>query len=266
METVEPYHLLLVSFFGALWGSFLNVCIYRIPLGESIVFPASRCPHCHKNIAWYDNIPVVGWLMLRGHCRHCQKAISPLYPLIEVVTALLTVHIVLVFGFSWTTLALITLGYAFLVLMVIDLYHYILPNVITLPGILIGLTVAALPQVGPPIATLHDALIGAAIGGGGLWAFAWIFEKITGKVGMGLGDVKLMGMIGAWLGWQALAFTLFFAALLGSIVGLCWIGLMGRDRAKPIPFGPYLVLSAWSYLFIGAQVYEWYFRTTVPGY
>jgi leader peptidase (prepilin peptidase) / N-methyltransferase len=256
----------LAFLFGAVWGSFLNVCIYRLPLGESIVSPASRCPGCEKPIVWYDNIPLLSWMILRGRCRHCQSSISPVYPFIEAVSALLTLHVVMVFGFSWESLALICLGYSFIVMMMIDLYHYILPDVITLPGILIGLILTWTTQLGSPLGTFDDALIGVAVGGGGLWAFAFIFEKITGKVGMGLGDVKLLAMVGAWLGWQALPYTIFFAALMGSVVGLSWIGLMGRDRSKPIPFGPYLVLAAWSYIFIGAQVYDWYLYGSPPGY
>jgi leader peptidase (prepilin peptidase) / N-methyltransferase len=266
MELFGDFSYFLALLFGGIWGSFLNVCIYRLPLGESIVSPPSRCPGCEKQISWYDNIPILSWSLLRGRCRHCKTAISPLYPAIEALTALLTLQIVWVFGFSWEALALVCLGYAFIVLMMIDFYHYILPDVITLPGILIGLILAWLPQVGPPLAQFDDALIGVAAGGGGLWAFAWTFEKITGKVGMGFGDVKLLALVGAWLGWQALPFTLFGAALMGSVVGLAWIGLRGRDKTKPIPFGPYLVLAAWSFLFIGPQVYGWYLHGSFPGY
>lgn len=266
MDIVENYAVFLAPLFGALWGSFLNVCIYRIPIGRSIVHPPSCCPGCNKPIGWYDNVPIFSWLLLRGRCRHCKQGISAVYPVIEVITAILTWHIVTVFGLSWEAGALILLGYAFIVLTMIDLEHYILPDVITLPGILSGLVLAWLPQVGAPIASLSDALLGVAVGGGGLWAFAWLFEKMTGKVGMGFGDVKLLAMVGAWLGWQSLGFTIFFAALFGSIIGIAWITILGRDRSKPIPFGPYLVLAAWSYIFIGSDVYAWYLHNSYPGY
>ncbi|MBF0448387.1 MAG: prepilin peptidase [Magnetococcales bacterium] len=267
MEIFGESVFFLSFFFGTLWGSFLNVCIYRIPLEQNIAFPASRCTHCDHSIAWYDNIPLISWgLLLRGKCRHCQASISAIYPFVEAMTGLLTLQVVMVFGYSLESIALLVLGYAFIVLLMIDLYHYILPDVITLPGMLLGVILAALPQVSAPLASLPDSLLGLAVGGGGLWAFAWIFEKITGKVGMGFGDVKLLGLVGAWLGWQALPFTLFFAALMGSVVGLSWIGLLGRDRAKPIPFGPYLVLAAWFYLFVGESVYSWYLSTAYPGY
>ncbi|MBF0383589.1 MAG: prepilin peptidase [Magnetococcales bacterium] len=266
MEIFGNFAFFLAFAFGGIWGSFLNVCIYRIPAGQSIVYPPSRCPGCEKSIAWYDNIPILSWLYLKGKCRNCKTSISPQYPIIEALSAIMTLHVVTVFGFSWEALALICLGYSFIVMMVIDLYHYILPDVITLPGIIIGLLLAWLPQVGDPIATFNDSIMGVVVGGGGLWLFAWIFEKVTGKVGMGFGDVKLLAMVGAWLGWQALGFTIFFAALLGSIIGIAWITLLGRDRAKPIPFGPYLVLAAWIYIFIGEQVYDWYLNGIYSGF
>ncbi|HIJ84693.1 MAG TPA: prepilin peptidase, partial [Magnetococcales bacterium] len=137
--------------------------------------------------------------------------------------------------------------------------HYILPDVITLPGMVLGVVLAWGGWLVPPLAGLQDALVGVIAGGGGLWAFAWAFEKITGKVGMGFGDVKLLGMIGAWLGWQSLPFTLFFSALVGSFVGIAWMMWAGRDRCQPIPFGPYLAGAAWAYLFVGKVVYAWYF-------
>ena len=245
--------------FGLAWGSFLNVCIYRLPRGESIVIPPSSCTSCGKGIAWHDNIPLLGWLWLRGRCRQCGAGISVIYPLIELIAALLTLQVWYRFGLTPEAGAVLVLGYAFLVLLVIDLFHYILPDVITLPGILLGLLLAWIPEIGtPPLANFHDALIGAAAGGGGLWAFAWIFEKLTGKVGMGLGDVKLFAMIGAWLGWQALPLTLFLAALTGSVVGIVWILVAGRDRTLPIPFGPYLVAGAWLHIFYGLPIQSWY--------
>ena len=162
------------------------------------------------------------------------------------------------FGLTLESLALVSLGFAFLVLLVIDFYHYILPDAITLPGMALGILLAGLPMTGPPLVDLQTSLIGAFAGGGGLWSFAWLFEKITGKVGMGFGDIKLLAMIGAWLGWQALPFTLFFAGLSGSLVGITWILLSDRDKSQPIPFGPYLIGGAWIYLFYGPRIYDWY--------
>ena len=251
-------YAVILFVYGIVVGSFLNVCIYRLPLGKSIVRPRSRCPSCDYHLTWYDNIPLLSWLWLRGRCRKCSQGISPVYPLVELVAGLLTLQVGYRFGLTWESLLLVLLGFAFLVLLVIDFYHYILPDVITLPGIVFGVVAAALPYIGPPIAHWETSVIGVVAGGGGLFAFAWIFEKITGKVGMGLGDVKLLAMIGAWLGWQALPFTIFFAGLAGSVVGITWILLSDRDSSQPIPFGPYLVAGAWIYLFYGAEVYEWY--------
>ncbi|MBF0110869.1 MAG: prepilin peptidase [Magnetococcales bacterium] len=250
--------IFMVFAFGITWGSFLNVCIHRLPLGESIVFPPSHCPQCRQNISWRDNIPLLGWLILRGRCRHCRHPISTLYPLVELLAGLLAVQVVLRFGLHWENLLPLTLGYAFIVLSFIDFKHYILPDVITLPGMVSGVALAWSGWLAPPLADARASVLGLVIGGGGLWAFAWLFHKMTGKVGMGFGDVKLMGMIGAWLGWQALPFTLFFSALAGSVVGIAWMIVANRDRSQPIPFGPWLAAAAWMYLFVGDGVYAWY--------
>lgn len=248
----------LIFIFGLIWGSFLNVCIYRLPLEESIVFPNSRCTSCQQAIQWHDNIPILSWLWLRGKCRHCQTAISPIYPIVELLTGVLTLTTIHHFGLNPTGIALTILGYALLVMTVIDLYYYILPDVITLPGIVIGLLLNLTPWFGPPMGTWQNSLLGIVVGGGGLWLFGWLFHRITGKDGMGFGDVKLLAMLGAWLGWQALPFTIFGSAVLGSIVGILWIVIFRRDRTLPIPFGPYLALAAWGYLYVGNATYAWY--------
>lgn len=247
----------IVFVYGIVVGSFLNVCIYRLPLEKSIVFPRSGCPECGYMLPWYDNIPLLSWLWLRGRCRNCRHSISVLYPLVELATALLALQVTYQFGLTWQSLLIALLGCAFLVLMVIDFYHYILPDVITLPGIVLGVVVAG-SVGGAPLATLESSLIGVVAGGGGLWLFAYLFEKISGKVGMGMGDIKLLAMIGAWMGWQSLPLTLFGAGLMGSVVGISWMVYSGRDRSQPIPFGPYLVMAAWIYLYYGEEIYRWY--------
>ncbi|MBF0284324.1 MAG: prepilin peptidase [Magnetococcales bacterium] len=255
----------LLFLFGAVIGSFLNVCAYRIPLGESIVFPGSRCPQCGHAIRWHDNLPIFGWLLLRGRCRDCGTAISVEYPLVETLAALLTVWVGHRFGLTFPAFALMLLGYAFLVLAVIDFHHYILPDVITLPGTAVGLAIAFLPWSAPPLPGWQDALLGAVGGGGFLFAVAWGFEKLTGRQGMGLGDVKLLAMIGAWMGWKALPLAIFGSAVIGTVVGVAWMVVAGRDRRLPIPFGPYLILAAWAHLFYGREIYQWYWRL-VYGY
>lgn len=252
--------VVIVLIYGAIVGSFLNVCIHRLPREESVLRPASRCPGCGHAILWRDNIPILGWLRLKGRCRHCHEPISWRYPAVELGTALLTLVTFKAFGLTPTGFALLLLVYAFVVLTMIDFDHYILPDVITLPGVVLGLGVSAVPRwFDLPLPTMEDALIGVTAGGGGLWLFAWIFKILSGKDGMGFGDVKLLAMIGAWLGWQALPFTLFMAACLGSVAGVAWILVSGRDRRLPIPFGPYLIAAALGYMFVGARVYDWYF-------
>ncbi|MEO5340743.1 MAG: prepilin peptidase [Magnetococcus sp. MYC-9] len=254
-----PAESAILFLYGSVVGSFLNVCIYRLPREKSVIRPRSACPACGYMLAWYDNIPLLSWLWLRGRCRVCRQGIGWIYPVVELAAGLLAVQVGLQFGLSWSSLWIALLGFAFLVLMVIDFYHYILPDLITLPGIVLGLLVAGLSLSGPPLATLEEALLGAVAGGGGLWLFAWLFEKTTGKVGMGMGDIKLLAMIGAWLGWQSLPLTLFLAGLMGSVVGVVWMVAAGRDRSQPIPFGPYLVLAAWVHLCLGTEIYRWYF-------
>ncbi|MBF0461541.1 MAG: prepilin peptidase [Magnetococcales bacterium] len=251
-------YAVVVFTYGIVVGSFLNVCIYRLPLAKSIIHPRSGCPRCGQPLAWYDNIPLLSWLWLRGRCRHCRQPIAVLYPLVELTAGLLALQVVHQFGLTIISGWIVLFGFALLVLTVIDFYHYILPDVITLPGIVLGVVVAGLPVSGPPLPPLEASLIGAVAGGGGLWLFAWLFEKMTGKVGMGMGDIKLLAMIGAWLGWQSLPLTLFCAGLVGSVVGVIWIVVSGRDRSQPIPFGPYLATGAWVYLFYGPEIYRWY--------
>ncbi|MEO5365667.1 MAG: prepilin peptidase [Magnetococcus sp. WYHC-3] len=261
---LTPLELTLLALIvGAVCGSFLNVCIYRLPEGHSVVHPGSRCPSCGAAIRWYHNIPILGWVMLRGRCADCGDAISIQYPLVELAGALVAWTTLLHLGPSLETVAFALLGLAFIALAMIDFRHYILPDVITLPGILAGLIAAALLGPGQALPDLESSAWGAAAGGGGLWLFAWLFQRVTGKAGMGLGDVKLLALIGAWLGWAALPFTLFASALLGSVVGLGWILLLGRDRHLPIPFGPYLIAAAWIYLYQGPQVYAWYWQTVL---
>ncbi|MBF0309443.1 MAG: prepilin peptidase [Magnetococcales bacterium] len=266
LEQLPPHLISVLLFlFGAIVGSFLNVCIHRLPEHHSLLWPSSHCPACEQPIRWFDNIPLLSWLILRGRCRRCRATISPRYPLIELAGALLPLLVVHRFGLTADALLLTLLGWSFIVLLVIDLYHYILPDVITLPGIVAGLLAAWLVPRVSALPSLTDASLGLAIGGGLFWLFGWVFERLTGKVGLGFGDVKLLAMIGAWMGWQALPFTIFAAAVAGSVVGLSWILLLGRDRTLPIPFGPYLVLAAWSYLYWGADFYSWYFNAFIPG-
>ncbi|HEV7731566.1 MAG TPA: prepilin peptidase [Candidatus Binatia bacterium] len=253
----------LAFFVGACVGSFLNVCIYRIPEDESVVTPRSRCPGCGTEIAWYDNIPILSWLFLRARCRSCASPIAARYPLVEGITGGLAVLALVRFGL--TPMAGIAFAFtaALLLITFVDLDHLFIPDEVSLPGILIGLGISMLPGgLG-----LANAVGGAVLGGGILWAVAWSYERATGTEGMGFGDVKLLAMIGAFLGWQAIPAILIVASISGSVAGLLVI-FTARGRATirritrtlgaralgpyvrraarttAIPFGPFLALGA----------------------
>lgn len=241
--------------FGAMIGSFLNVCIHRIPSGESIVFPPSRCPHCHVAIRPIDNIPIVSYvLLLRGRCRNCAGPISPRYPLIEALTGCAAVAVI--WRFDLSIEALVAFGFvaALIVITFIDLDHQIIPDVISKPGIVIGLLLSLLlPQPGA-----RSAIIGAALGYGALYAVATSYYWIRNEEGMGGGDLKLLAMVGAFLGWKAVPLTLLLGSLTGSLVGVGLMVLGGRDARVPIPFGPFLAAGAICALFFGDALIEWY--------
>lgn len=251
-EPVIPLELLL-AVFGALVGSFLNVCILRIPAEESIVWPGSHCGTCRKPIAWYDNIPLVSWLVLRGRCRQCGASISFRYFVVEALTAFAAVAVFwrVGLGFEWFVLFAFTAS--MIVITFIDLDHRIIPDVISLPGIVAGFIVSFIREPGPIASGL-----GILFGGGILFAVAWGYERATGREGMGGGDVKLLAMIGAFLGWQSIPFTLLASSLTGSVVGLSLMWWTGSDSKYAIPFGPFLAFGALVYAFCGEEVLRWY--------
>jgi leader peptidase (prepilin peptidase)/N-methyltransferase len=240
--------------FGAMVGSFLNVCIYRLPKEESIVWPRSHCPTCKKTIRFYDNIPLVSYLLLRGRCRHCKGSISFQYPLVEGITALSSFLLIMKFGPSLSYLFYFALVAALIVITVIDLYHQIIPDVISLPGIGVGLlTSLVIPQI-----TFFNSLMGILLGGGSLFLVATLYEWIFKREGMGGGDVKLLAMIGAFLGWKAVILTILLSSLIGSITGILMMILKGKDFKYAIPFGPFLSLGAVIALFYGESLMRWY--------
>jgi leader peptidase (prepilin peptidase)/N-methyltransferase len=256
--------LIVVAFvFGAIVGSFLNVCIVRIPKGDSIVDPPSRCPACNTAIRFYDNIPLISYLVLGGRCRSCGARISPRYLFVELLMACLAVALYYQFGFSLSFLVSFIFVAALIVISFIDLDVRIVPDVISLPGIVAGLlfSVVARYLVSDPselIPSPLSALIGVLVGGGFLLALAWAYEAFTGVEGMGGGDVKLLAMIGAFLGWTAIPFTLFFASLTGSIIGLGFMISKGVGRRFALPFAPFLCLGALLYLFFGNELISLY--------
>jgi leader peptidase (prepilin peptidase)/N-methyltransferase len=252
--------LIVVFVFGLLVGSFLNVCIYRLPRHESIVWPASHCPTCAQPIATYDNIPVLGFLWLGGRCRRCQQPISLRYPLVELVNALGSLFIVWHFGWTPAAAVYAALFSSLIVITGTDLTHTIIPDAVTLPGILIGLVSATTVL---PVG-LMNSLLGIFVGGGVLWMLAWISPYLFGKEGMGGGDIKLLAMVGAFLGWRPVLLTMMVGALVGSIVGLSLIGLKVLRRDQYIPFGPFLALGALVSLFFHQRLFDWYWGLLGP--
>lgn len=256
---------------GLIVGSFLNVVIHRLPrmleqrwrdechalthpdqpLPErpayNLAVPRSACPHCGHMIPWYENVPVFGWLALRGRCSACTAKISPRYPLVEAATGLITVAIVMALGLAWSTLPVLVFAWSLLALTLIDYDTQLLPDDITLPLLWLGLLVA-IPDGGLDVA---DAVIGAAAGYLTLWSIFHGFRLATGKEGMGYGDFKLLAALGAWVGWQKLALIIVLSSGVGAVLGIGLIALAGRDRAQPIPFGPFLAIAGLLAFFFG---------------
>ncbi|MFL6212335.1 MAG: prepilin peptidase [Blastocatellia bacterium] len=291
MEYLSPYVVAgFVFVFGLLIGSFLNVVIYRIPLGESIVLPASHCPHCDAAIKPYDNVPVFSYALLGGKCRNCRAGISPIYPAVELLVGILFLlvfikdanqfrlfddHYVQVGARFWLTLAGDLAFVSFIVpLVFIDLRHMLLPNVITFPGlaVLFLLRVLApdpwqirrtphwfgLTEHSEWALALIGALLGMLAGGGTLWLIRWSYEKLRHVEGMGLGDVKMMLMVGAFLGWQLTVLTIFIGSMIGSLVGIGVMLARGSNMRMEIPFGVFLGPAALIALFVGKPLIDWY--------
>ncbi len=249
-----PLIALFVFLLGAVIGSFLNVCIYRIPAGDSIVSPGSRCPGCGTEIRWYRNIPILSFLFLRGRCAACGMRISPRYPLVEALTGILFVLVFFHFGFRWATPVYWVFTAALVAITFIDLDHQIIPDNISLPGIPIGFLCTFLI----PWISWTDSLFGILLGGGSLFLVAAIYELLTKKEGMGGGDIKLLAMIGAFLGWQGVLPVIFLGSFAGSLVGVPLM-LIGKSGGKTaIPFGPFLALGALIWLLWGSALVHWY--------
>lgn len=271
-------YLSLVFLFSLMVGSFLNVVIHRLPImlerewqaeysdyfgsevaaspGEpyNLMVPRSRCPHCDHPIGALENIPLLSWLWLKGRCRQCKAPISARYPLVELLTALLSVAVAATLTPGWGTLAALLLTWVLVALTFIDLDKMLLPDQLTLPllwgGLLFNLAGGFVP--------LADAVIGAMTGYLVLWSLYWAFKLLTGKEGMGHGDFKLLAALGAWLGWQALPIVLLLSSLVGAIIGIGLILLRNHHQGKPIPFGPYLAIAGWIALLWGDNITRWY--------
>lgn len=269
----------VVAGLGLLVGSFLNVVILRLPrrlewewkrdarevLEEpeiydppppGIVVERSHCPHCKTALSWYDNIPLFSWLALRGKCRHCKAPISPQYPIVELLTALLAVASVWRFGFGWQGFGAALLSCYLVALSGIDLRTRLLPDQLTLPLMWLGL-IGSLDNLYMPA---KPALLGAIAGYVSLWLVWWLFKQVTGKEGMGRGDFKLLAALGAWVGLSGVLPIILISSVVGAVVGSVWLAIKGRDRATPIPFGPYLAIAGWIVFFWGQQIVDTYLR------
>jgi len=262
----RPFIGAVVFWFGAIIGSFLNVVIYRLPKmmerdwrnqcaqllyakvdaknkkdGLNLLLPPSHCPHCQHNIRWFENVPIASYLFLHGKCSCCKQPISIRYPLIEILSAVLSTIIILHFGLNAAGFSALLLTWALIALAAIDFDTQLLPDDITLPLLWFGLVINILTVH----STLNDAVIGAIVGYLSLWSIYWAFKLLTGKEGMGYGDFKLLAVFGAWLGWQAVPIIIIISSVMGSVIGIGLILIKGRDSQLPISFGPYLAIAGW---------------------
>jgi leader peptidase (prepilin peptidase)/N-methyltransferase len=251
MDLSQP---ILIALLGLSVGSFLNVCIYRLPRGESLVSPPSRCPACGRRLRWFDNVPVVSWIWLRGRCGRCRAPISVRYPIVEIVTALVWLLIAWLTPPGWLLASRLMLGTSLIALFVIDLEHQLLPNAITLPGIAAGLALSVVTPVGP-----LASLIGIVAGGGVLYAIAAGYYLVRHEEGMGMGDVKMLAMVGAFLGWKGVLLTLVLSSLSGAVLGLLIIAWKRGDMRYALPFGTFLALAAGVAMLYGERILGWYF-------
>jgi leader peptidase (prepilin peptidase) / N-methyltransferase len=251
--TVRVLFLIYAGVLGASVGSFMNVCVSRLPRRESLVRPRSRCPGCGAPIAWYDNVPVLSWLLLRGRCRQCRERISIQYPLIELVTAAIWVGMALLYGPTWRSLQGSILLSLLLTISLIDARHYLIPDALSLGGLGAGLALSLLP--GPP--SILTSLIGAALGFGVLFAVGVFGEWVFKKPAMGGGDIKMMAMVGAFLGPAGAMLTIFLGALAGTLI----FGPLSLKTKKEVPFGVFLGLGAAIAFVFGQAIVDWYSST-----
>jgi leader peptidase (prepilin peptidase) / N-methyltransferase len=269
--------LIIYGLFGLIIGSFLNVCIYRIPLGKSVVFPGSGCPRCGKAIRFYDNIPVISFLLLRGKCRNCGEAISIQYPLVELMTGIAFYSCGKAWEFTPATFVNTIFLSVVIVLVFTDFNHRILPNVLTIPGIIVGILlssfqmpacysdilsvrIAVLPLFKNPPAALPwvGSILGAIIGGGILLIVGLAYEKLRKKQGLGMGDVKMMAMVGAFLGWRLALLTIFAGSLIGTLIGIFLMLFRNMNLQTKLAFGVFLGIGAAFSLFYGIPFLDWY--------
>jgi leader peptidase (prepilin peptidase)/N-methyltransferase len=255
LEQLQPVFPFLALILGLCLGSFYNVCVHRYITNQSIIRPASHCPACGHKLAWWENLPLLSFLLLRGRCRACRQRISLRYPALEASSGLWAFALALKFGSSWIWLFYLFFGGILLLLSFIDLKSYILPDFLTLPGAILAFACSwLLPHLSWP-----DSLLGAVLGAGFFWFLQWAYKALKGVQGLGSGDIKLMLLLGALLGWQALPLSIFFAALSGLMVSLFYLYRSpGQGLQTAIPFGPFLSLGGMLYILLGPELMRWY--------
>ncbi|AQQ00190.1 prepilin peptidase [Pseudoalteromonas aliena] len=281
MQSQLWFYLTTIGLVSLCVGSFLNVLIYRLPLmmqkewqsecrilleGDlknsaplnatpfNLVKPNSTCPHCKTAIKPWQNIPIISWLALKGKCASCQNTIAARYPLVEAITALLSLAVAYTVGANEQALLYILITWALVALTFIDIDHMLLPDQLTLPLVWLALIASVMGYTISP----SDAIIGAACGYLSLWSVFWLFKLLTGKEGMGYGDFKLLAVFGALLGWQSLLTIILLSSVVGAIIGITLLSIQGKDKATPIPFGPYLAIAGWIAMLWGNQLQTMY--------
>ena len=240
---------LFVIILGGLWGSFANVCIYRMPLEKGVVSGRSYCPKCKKQITWKDNIPIISYLLLSGKCRKCKKPISSQYALVEFLSILFFTIIYFLYGITLTTLLLMILSLSFIIIFFIDLKHFIIPNEITFSMMALGFLKSFDPNLNSLFPNYINSLIGGLLGYGIIWSIIYFYKQVRKKEGMGLGDAKLFGVIGFWFGWIAIPFVIFLSSVIALLSVVPSLLKNSRTMSSQIPFGPYIIIGTLIYLF-----------------
>ena len=240
---------LFVIILGGLWGSFANVCIYRLPLSKGVVSGRSYCPKCKKQITWKDNIPIISYLLLSGKCRKCKKPISSQYALVEFLSILFFTIIYFLYGITLTTLLLMVLSLSFIIIFFIDLKHFIIPNEITFSMMALGFIKSFDPNLNSIFPNYINSLIGGLLGYGIIWSIIYFYKQVRKKEGMGLGDAKLFGVIGFWFGWLAIPFIIFLSSVIALLSVVPSLLKNSRTMSSQIPFGPYIIIGTLIYLF-----------------
>ena len=235
--------LLVVGILGSLWGSFANVCIYRLPLKGGVVRGRSFCPKCKKKIFWYENIPILSYLILGGKCSKCKKKISLQYLLVETISIISFLIIYYLYGITLTTILLIILFLSFLIIFFIDLKHYIIPDILTFPMMAIGFFKSFDPNLNPIFPNYINSLIGGIFGYLIIWSIILFYKKIRNKEGMGLGDAKLLAVIGFWFGWISIPFIIFLSSAIALIIVIPDLLKKSKKLSSQIPFGPYIIIA-----------------------